>query len=153
VSISAQLRSAQTPEALAREGEVALQAGRYRDAFDAFAAAAQARPTDPSLYTAAARAAESLGQLADAQRWLTRALQIEPRYTPASQILARVLYQQGKVKEAVTALEAGLRYAPGNPDIERQLQTWRKDSQLQSTFYESRGAHFSVLFEGPADHT
>jgi len=147
----AQSRTARTPEALVKQGEAALEAGRYRDAFDAFADAAQQRPRDVSLYTAAAYSASMLGQAADAQQWLERALQIEPRYTQASILLGQVLYKQGRVKDAVDVLEAGVKYAPDNAAMARQLDEWRKDSQLQSRFYESRGAHFSVLFEGPAD--
>jgi tetratricopeptide (TPR) repeat protein len=148
---SAQTRTAATPEALVARGEAALGAKRYRDAFDAFAAAAHARPRDVSLYAAAGYAAELLGQMADAQQWLERALQIDAQYTTASTILGRVLYQQGKVTEAVSVLETALRYAPASPDVTRQLAEWRKEADLQSRFYESRGAHFSVLFEGPAD--
>jgi len=35
--------------------------------------------------------------------------------------------------------------------LELRLTDWRKEAQLQGRFYESRGAHFVVLFEGPAD--
>ncbi|MEQ1730797.1 MAG: tetratricopeptide repeat protein [Vicinamibacterales bacterium] len=149
--MSAQVRAVATPESLVRDGEAALNAKRYRDAFDAFAAAAHARPRDVSLYAAAGYSAELLGQLADAQQWLERAIQIDPRYTTASVILGRVLYQQGKVADAVTALETALRYAPANEDVTRQLDEWRREADLQSRFFESRGAHFSVLFEGPTD--
>jgi hypothetical protein len=38
-----------------------------------------------------------------------------------------------------------------NTRLEERLAQWRKETQLQDKFYESRGAHFSVLFEGPAD--
>jgi hypothetical protein len=147
----AQGRTPRTPEALVKEGEAAIEAGRFREAFDAFSDAAQQRPRDVSLYVGAAYSASMMGQLADSQRWLERALQIEPRYTPASVLLSQVLYRQGKVREAVDALEAGLKYAPGHPVMTSQLEAWQKDAQLQSRFYESRGAHFSVLFEGPAD--
>lgn len=150
-AVSAQVRAVATPESLVRDGEAALNAKRYRDAFDAFAAAAHARPRDVSLYAAAGYAAELLGQMADAQQWLERALQVDPRYTTASTMLGRVLYQQGKVTEAVSALETALRYAPASQEVIRQLEQWRKEAELQSRFYESRGAHFSVLFEGPAD--
>ncbi len=139
------------PELLAKDGQAALDGGRYRDAFDAFSGAAQARPRDVSLYVGAAYAASMLGQGADAQRWLERALQIDPRHAPASLLLGQVLFRQGKVADAVAVLEASLTYSPDNLAVTQQLDEWRKDSQLQGRFYESRGAHFSVLFEGPAD--
>jgi tetratricopeptide (TPR) repeat protein len=140
-----------TPEALVALAETALEGKRFRDAFDAFAEAAQQRPRDVSLYVGAAYAASMMGQAADAQQWLERALQIQPRYTPASALLGQVLYRQGKVPEAVAVLDAAIKYAPDNAQLLRQRDEWQKDAQLQGRFYESRGAHFSVLFEGPAD--
>jgi tetratricopeptide (TPR) repeat protein len=151
IPASAQTRPSRTPEALVALAESAIEARRYRDAFDAFADAAQQRPRDVSLYVGAAYAASMMGQAADAQLWLERALQIEPRYTPASALLSQVLYRQGKVREAVDVLDIAIKYAPDNTQLVRQRDEWQKDAQLQGRFYESRGAHFSVLFEGPAD--
>ncbi len=140
-----------TPEQLAQDGTAFAQAGRYREAFDAFAAAANARPREVSFYVGASSAAAMLGQLADAQRWVERALQLQPSYTPASILLGQVLFRQGKLHEAVAAYEAGLKYAPGNQLLTQMLADWRKEADLQSTFFERRGAHFSVFFEGPSD--
>ena len=47
--------------------------------------------------------------------------------------------------------EAALKYAPDDKVITTALGTWRKESQITSRFYEARGAHFAVKFEGPAD--
>ena len=44
-----------------------------------------------------------------------------------------------------------MKRSPNTRQLEERLAQWRKETQLQDRFYESRGAHFSVLFEGPAD--
>src|SRR5690606_19588527 len=40
---------------------------------------------------------------------------------------------------------------PGNDLLEQRLADWRKEADVQSRFYQSHGAHFTVLFEGAAD--
>jgi hypothetical protein len=40
---------------------------------------------------------------------------------------------------------------PAPPEIEARLGEWQKEASLQSRFYEARGAHFAVRFEGPGD--
>ena len=148
---AAALQRQRSLQQLADEGEQALQAKRYRDAFDAFVEAATRDPRDPSMLAAAGYAAAMLGANADAEAWLTRALQADARYTPASLVLGQVLYRQGRIAEAIEVYEAATRYAPTDETLTSRLAEWRKDAQLQNRFYEARGAHFSVLFEGPAD--
>ena len=66
------------------------------------------------MLAAAGYAAAMLGANSDAEAWLTRALQADPRYTPASLVLGQVLYRQGRVTEAIDVYDAAVRYAPGD---------------------------------------
>jgi tetratricopeptide (TPR) repeat protein len=144
-------RPAETPATLAAAGEDALEAKRYGDALAAFARAATMDPRDPQLRVGAGIAAAMLGQLPLARTWLEGALAMQPRLTGASLLLGQVLYRQGKVPEALAALEAALRYAPADATLLAARDQWQKESRLNSRFYETRGAHFTVMFEGPAD--
>jgi tetratricopeptide (TPR) repeat protein len=139
--------------ALVAAGTTALDEDRFGDAFDAFGEAARLEPREPSLSFAAGYAAARLGRLADARALLERALQIDPRYTDASIVLGQVLYREGKSAEAVRVYESALKYAPGHVGLTSGIEEWRKDSQLHDRFYQATGAHFTVLFEGPADET
>src|SRR6185436_6411885 len=55
------------------------------------------------------------------------------------------------LKEALATLEDVQKRSPSTEGVEERLREWRKETQLQDRFYESRGAHFVVLFEGPSD--
>ncbi len=138
-------------DALVRSAESALASGRYREAFDAFAAAAYARPRDVSLYMGAAVAASMFGRLVDAQVWLERALRLEPRNPRISQLLGEVLHRQGRLDAALDIVDAGLRQSPDDAGLAQRAEAWRREIRAQGGFYENRAAHFSVLFEGPAD--
>ena len=137
--------------ALMQQGVAALDAKRFGDALEAFARVSKLAPNDPSVRVLAGIAATRLGRNDEAETWFERALTLEPRLTAASQWLGELLYGEGRVKEAIATFESALKLAPKDDALERRLAEWRKESQLQDRFYESRGAHFVVLFEGPAD--
>ena len=140
-----------TPQQLAAQGNTALEERRFADALTAFTEASRLLPSDPTLHFLVGYASVQLGQLTEARLAFERALAREPRLTHASTGLGLVLYRQGKVAEAVKVLEAGLKYAPDDRDLKDLLAKWRPELTLQTGMYEARGAHFSVLFQGPSD--
>jgi tetratricopeptide (TPR) repeat protein len=139
------------PAALAQAGATALDERRFGDALEAFTAATVSVPRDPSLCFGAGMAAFMLGRNADAQEWFEKALRLNPRYRGASEWLGELHYRAGRLKEAIEVYETALKHAPGAIEIEARLGEWRKEASLQSRFYETRGAHFAVRFEGPGD--
>jgi tetratricopeptide (TPR) repeat protein len=139
------------PEHLAAEGWAAVKQERFGPALDAFADAAAARPGEPTLAYGAGFAAYMLGRDADAARWLERALTLEPRMVDAAILLGDLRYRQGRMSDAIAIYEAALTHSPNTPQLQEALEAWRKEGQLQGRFQKSRNAHFSVLFEGPAD--
>jgi tetratricopeptide (TPR) repeat protein len=96
-------------------------------------------------------AALMLGQTAQAEEWLERALALDPEYADVSRLLGELQYRGGRIGEAIATYEAALRHAPGDPAFEEPLARWEQDARLHARSYRSRGAHFSVLFQGPAD--
>jgi len=145
----AQDRSAD-PASLAAAGWAAVEERRFGDALDAFTRAADRRD-DPMLHLGAGFAALMLGQHRDAEAWLERALALAPGLTDASVLLGEVLYRGGRLRDAIEVYEAALERAPGHRTLEQSLAKWRKDADIRAGSYESRGAHFSVRFQGPAD--
>jgi tetratricopeptide (TPR) repeat protein len=139
------------PAALAAAGWTAIEERRFGDALEAFTAAAGPGRSDPNLCTGAGFAAFMLGQDAEAQSWLEQALKLVPHNTDASLLLGELHHRAGRVGEAVATYEAALKHAPDEPVLHDKLGQWRKDANVRAGSYESRGAHFSVLFQGPAD--
>ena len=144
-------RRSQDPRALTDAGVAALKDGRFGDALDAFTQASKLVPADPNLTFAAGVAAFRLGHFDDAETWFMKTLKLDPRSTDVSQWLGETQHQEGHVKDAIATYEAALKRDPNAHDIETRLGEWRREGQIEDRFYESRGAHFSVRFEGPAD--
>jgi hypothetical protein len=139
--------------ALLQQAAAALEGQRFGDALDAFTRASKLVPGDPSVCVGAGIAATKLGRNDEAETWFARALTLAPGFTAASEWLGELQYHEGRLKEAIATFESALKLAPKAGALERRLADWRKETQLQDRFYESRGAHFVVLFEGPADES
>jgi tetratricopeptide (TPR) repeat protein len=141
------------PSALLQQAAAALEGERYGEALEAFTRVSTLAPSEPSVCVGAGIAALKLGRNDEAEAWFERALRLAPRFTAASQWLGELQYHEGRLKEAIATLESALKSTPKAEALERRLADWRKEMQLQDRFYESRGAHFVVLFEGPADES
>jgi hypothetical protein len=134
-----------------RAGWEAVRAGRAAEAAKAFADAIDAEPRDPSLHLGAGLAAHLLGQPTAARHALEQALTLAPAYTAASLLLGEILYRGSDLDGAIRVYEQALVHAPAHEQLTKRLDTWRKEASLHSNFFQSQGAHFTVLFEGPAD--
>lgn len=133
----------------------ALRDGRHDDAAEAFAAALRAEPRDPSLHLGAGVAQYLLGRTSAAQQSLERALTLAPWLTTASLLLGDILTRAGDSAGALRVYEAALGHANAAPEstsrLRERIEALRREISVHSGFYESQGAHFAVLFEGPAD--
>ncbi len=136
---------------LGQAGWDALREGRNQDAADAFSAAVIAEPRDPSLHMGAGLAAYLLGQISSAQQSLLRALTMSPSFTAASLLLGDIHHRNNELDEAVRVYEQALTYAPGDKTVMARLERVREEATLHRGFFQSQGAHFTVMFEGPSD--
>lgn len=149
--------SAQAParpprvEAMAQSAWDALNAGRVGDAERLFDEALKAAPGQPALLVGAAAAAHLAGRPDVARIHLVNALDRDPGFTPASLMLGQVLYGGGDLAGAIETYENALRYAPENAQLTKRLERWRQEASLHQKFDQRFGAHFTVLFEGPAE--
>jgi tetratricopeptide (TPR) repeat protein len=136
--------------ALAVHGMAALGAGHYGEALVVFSDASSTYPGDPLLCTGAGLAATMLGRQSEAIGWLERALRLDDDQAEAVRVLGELYYRMGRAHDAIALYEHALALRPASPLAER-LDAWRHETQLHETFSSRRGAHFTVLFEGPAD--
>ena len=137
--------------AAGRAGWDAIRDGRNEDAAAAFADAIRAEPRDPSLYLGAGLAAQLLGDLARARESLEQALKLAPNFTPASLLLGDLLYRQSNLQGAIAVYEAARTYAPDDKTLVARLAKLRDEPSPEKGFFQSQSAHFTALFEGPAD--
>jgi tetratricopeptide (TPR) repeat protein len=111
------------PEAYVQLGEVALTQGRIAEGDLLFAKAASVtekfdRSADrkakilPRIYNARARIAESREDWPAAQQYLESYLQLEPKNASTVVRIARVLFQQKKIKESIEKLRDAKKLDP-----------------------------------------
>jgi hypothetical protein len=136
---------------------LALRDGDHEKAARLFRRAIAAHPADPLLHLGAGIAAHGLGDDGRAELALKRALKLEPRLTPASALLGRIVYAGGDLDNAIAIYARALKDAPAEPEMKEQLDRWRKEARLHAGFEQGGDGRFSLLFEGPeerrlADH-
>jgi tetratricopeptide (TPR) repeat protein len=135
--------------ALTRAGTAALESQRFGDALHAFSMAARMRPGDANACFGAGVAAFMLGQDDLAQARFERALAINPSLVSAAEWLGNLHYKAGRLSEAIAIYEAIP--SPHGRDVERQLDEWRREQDLQSRFQTEGTDHFIALFERASD--
>lgn len=128
-------------------GVLALQAGEFDKAASIFATALRRDPRDSRLHMGAGIAAHFLGRDDEARAFLTRALELEPRFTAASGLLGEIVYEQGDVDLAIRIYEQALKYAPTSDPIRDGLKKWRDDAAKERRI----DGPFIIAFEGPAE--
>jgi tetratricopeptide (TPR) repeat protein len=134
-----------------RAGWDAIRQGRTEEAAAAFADALRDRPRDPTLHLGAALAAQLLGDMGRARESLEQALKLAPDFTTASLVLGDLLYRQSDLQGAIAVYEAARKYAPDDQTLAARLARLRDEPSPEKGFFQSQSAHFTVLFEGPAD--
>jgi tetratricopeptide (TPR) repeat protein len=139
---------AQSVNELNDAGWQALAQGDAARAARLFADALVLRPDDPVLLFGAGTAAHLEGRPADALSRLRRAVQLNPRLTPASLLLGELAYREGDAALAIATYERALKYAPGEEALAARLKEWRADAEVHKDFGERRSDRFIVLFEG-----
>jgi tetratricopeptide (TPR) repeat protein len=134
-----------------KAGWDALNAGRIQEAATAFDEALRTGPQTSSTLLGAGLAARLQGRTDEVRRLLVDALKIEPSLTAASLLLGSVLYESGDLDGAIDTYQRALAFRPNHPQLTKQLEAWRKESELHNGFRQTLGDHFTVMFEGPAE--
>lgn len=133
----------------ARAGAEAIQRGDGEAAAAAYRTLLAQNPRDTRAMLGAALAAHLQGQDDAAVTMLKKALQIAPDDVSVLYVLGPLAYGQGDLDLAIKSYEKIVKIAPGNQGIFQQLQDWKKEAALNSTFLVNPTARFTVLFEGP----
>jgi tetratricopeptide (TPR) repeat protein len=129
-----------------------LQSGDAARAGKVFAEALAKEPDQPVLLLGAGVAAHLQGRSKEATAPLRRALDLDPRLTPASILLGQIAYTEGDVANAIKIYEKALTHAPNDPHLTAKLKAWRADADASTGFTERRFDRFRVMFQGHADN-
>ena len=105
------------------------------------------RPSDASICFGAGVAAFMLGQDSVAQARFECALSLNPNHLDAAKWLGDLHYRAGRLTEAIALYESVRHSSPRGDELQRQLDDWRKEYELQRHFQEVRSEHFIALFE------
>jgi tetratricopeptide (TPR) repeat protein len=132
-----------------RAGWEAIQRQDGEKAAAAFRAVLAANPRDVEGLTGAAMAAHLLGRDDEAIRNFKRAIEIRPDFVYAHFYLGQIAYAQGDLDLAIKSWETVVKLQPGNPQVYKQLQQWKKEAALHDTMNTRPTARFNVMFEGP----
>ncbi len=131
------------PEAWAalKGGDAAKAAGLFREALER-------SPRNPLLHYGAGWAAYMLGRHDASISALKRALEFDPSFVQAAALLGTVAYANSELELAIRSMEKAAKLAPEDEQIRQQLERWRKESSLHSSFNERTNVRFRVMFEG-----
>ena len=151
VILTPALRAQSTVAELNDAGWKMLQTGDAVHATKMFADALAQRPDEPTLLFGASVSAHVQGRSSEAKTKLRRALEVNPRFTPASLLLGEIAYREGDLDQAIKTYETALTFAPDNGDLTSRLQAWHREADVHSTFIERRQDRFRVMFEGRTD--
>jgi tetratricopeptide (TPR) repeat protein len=142
---------ANTTAQAAQQGWQALQDGDAEKGASLFRQALAAGPNDAALNFGAGIAAQMLGHGDDAERWLKRALILNPKLADAAKMLGDVEYELGNLDEAIAAYEQALAVKPGELDLRTRLESWQKEAAVHRGLTQRNDGRFSIIFEGTTD--
>jgi tetratricopeptide (TPR) repeat protein len=108
-------------------------------------------PNEAALHYGAAAAAHLLGRDTDAIASLTRALALNPKLVPASELLGLIQYEQGDLNAAIATYDRALAGVTSKDAMSVRLEEWRKEATVHAKLVERNGGRFSLIFDGRAD--
>jgi len=123
-----------TTTQLAVAGWQAIEANDAEKAASLFRDALSRQPRDAELLYGSGVAAHLQGREADALRLLQKSLEIEPRFTGASELLGEIAYREGELDLAIKTYEKAIALAPRNAaSLRTRLEAWRSEASVHSS--------------------
>jgi hypothetical protein len=140
-----------TADAWSAAGWRALRDGAAEEAATDFGQALRLDAANPLALLGAGAAANMRGRADDARQYLAGALKAQPSLTAAALLLGEILYREADLQGAIDVYEQALARAPGDAKLTARLEAWRREAAVHDSLSTRLAAHFTILFEGPAD--
>jgi hypothetical protein len=129
----------------------ALREGNHEEAERAFQAGIRLHPTDPLLHFGLGVALQAQQRSDEARAPFARALELEPRFTAAADLLGQILYASGDLGGAIALYERAMKDATSVGTMRARLDRWRAEAHLHAGYEQGGDGRFSVLFDGPQE--
>jgi hypothetical protein len=134
-------------------GWEALRQGDGDKAATVFSELLRRNPREAAFHFGAGVAAHLQRRETDAIASLTRALELDPKLTQASDLLGQLHYLQGDLDAAIRVYEQALPAAAGPPAMRTRLDEWRKEAAVHAKLAVRNDARFTIIFDGQSDQT
>ncbi len=139
--------------ALENDAWHAIRDRRADDAERLFEQLTSRQPEDARAWLGYAAAALLRGRDVDARPRLERALTLEPANAEAALLLADVFYRQGRAIDSIRVLERAAAAGAQDAAVSSRLARLRAEQDLHAGFNQANSARFTVLMEGPPEHS
>ncbi|MGA9719986.1 MAG: tetratricopeptide repeat protein [Acidobacteriaceae bacterium] len=138
----------QTPEELAARGRAALEAGKYTEAEQAYAALVRQAPNVAEMHVTLGMVYFKEGRFDSSTKELRRALELNPRLPRVDSLLAMSLSERGEYREALPGLERGFHQTADKElrrmcglRLERAYTSLHSDTKAVQTALDLRQAY------------
>ena len=112
-----------TPSARAHAhlGEVLAATGDLEGAIASYRSAVMLKPDDANAWNTLAALLKALARYDEAEECCNAGVRADPRHAALKHTLATVLFEQGRVEEAIATIRESLALQPGNPAAHSEL--------------------------------
>jgi tetratricopeptide (TPR) repeat protein len=148
LSLCAGVTRGQTPEELAARGRAALEAGKYLEAEQAYAALVRQEPNVAEMHVTLGMVYFKEGKFDSSTKELRRALELNPRLPRVDSLLAMALSERGEYREALPGLEKGFHQTADKElrrmcglRLERAYTSLHSDTKAVQTALDLRQAY------------
>ena len=138
----------QTPEELAQRGRAALEAGKYAEAEQAYAALVRQEPNVAEMHVTLGMVYFKEGKFDGSSKEIRRALKLNPRLPRVDSLLAMALSERGEYREALPGLEKGFHQTADKElrrmcglRLERAYTSLHSDTKAVQTALDLRQAY------------
>ncbi len=138
----------QAPEELAQRGRAALEAGKYADAEQAYAALVRQEPDVAEMHVTLGMVYFKEGKFDSSTKELRRALELNSRLPRVDSLLAMALSERGEYREALPGLEKGFHQTADKElrrmcglRLERAYTSLHSDTKAVQTALDLRQAY------------
>jgi tetratricopeptide (TPR) repeat protein len=131
-----------------RTGMEQLKAGNYQEARFSFEEAIRYYDADSAAHLGLGMVCLHLGDDRNAERELSRAMEINPREAATYQLLGELYYRKDDLETAASYWQKAVDFNPSDTSLAARLERIRKEHRTEKDFNRDVTGHFLIKYEG-----